>query len=94
MSIANYLAAMQSAIIKGEMQANEFVKGRGVRIVSKFNGQPHGRSRKPLTGKIFHARSVLITSSNISLWIGDELLACGLEDVEFIDDLHDSDLGD
>ena len=33
-------------------QANEMFKGRMVRITSKFNGQPHGRSRRPLTGKI------------------------------------------
>lgn len=33
-------------------RASAAFKGRSVRITSNFNGQPHGRSRKPLTGKV------------------------------------------
>ena len=73
--------------------ASKLVVGRRVRVVSKFNGQPHGgRSRKPLTGQVLVIDSVHFNEgSEISLcghhedgrWLG---AGFWLSDVEFLEE--------
>lgn len=67
-------------------QASAVAVGRKAIIVSNFNGQPHGRSRKPLTGKV-------VTISSVSLYSDGQVSFCswdvpdagfGADDVEFI----------
>lgn len=91
--IRDWLLKQRKTFDRMESDANDMLIGKRVRITSKtFNGQPFGRSRKPLTGKVFKIQKVLLDGggdgSQVVLWIGRmvwETLACGLEDVEFVE---------
>jgi len=68
--------------------ANERYKGRRIRFVGSFNGQPWGRSRKSLAGKEAVITTVyLCERKGVSFHSSDpEFIQAGfdLDDVEFI----------
>lgn len=61
--------------------------GRKVRIVSDFNGQPYGRSKKSLRGKILTINSVhLYQDDRVSFCCDDPSVQAGFDmlDMEFV----------
>lgn len=79
------LGQYQRAIGDVQFLAKSLLVGRRARYVSNFNGQPIGRSRKPLTGKEFEIKDVSVEEHHIWLWDGDfEHCCCEPKDVEFI----------
>lgn len=59
---------------------SETLVGRSARIVSKFNGQPHGRSRPPLTGKVFPIVAAFAESDgDITVWLGAQVRVYSLK---------------
>lgn len=61
--------------------------GRKMRVISRFNGQPYGSSRKPLTGQILDIVDVHLSSDGeVSFTTCDSRVNCGvlLSDVEIL----------
>ena len=62
--------------------------GKEVRIISNYNGQPYGKTRKPLTGKVFKVKRVYHSTSTsgtcISIQIEGHLLHLNLDEVELV----------
>jgi hypothetical protein len=68
-----------------EDDANVYLKGRKVRIISTYNGQPHGTSKKPLTGQVFTIKRIYFDHREPGLFLEGQDLSLGLSEVEFID---------
>ncbi len=85
-SIPAQLASLSESVRAAEEKARSLVLGRRVRIVSAYNGQPFGRSRKPLTGKVFEVVGVSLDGSAFSLWLSGNGLSIGIDEVEFLDE--------
>lgn len=65
----------------------EKLVGRQYRVTSNFNGQVVGSSRKPLTGKVFTVKSVVVSPSHVSVWDGDyNHCFVDLSEVELLND--------
>lgn len=63
--------------------------GKKIRVVSKYNGQHVGRSRKPLTGRILTINNVALDSgwpSHPAFGTDEERLYIGLDEVEFVEE--------
>jgi hypothetical protein len=74
-------------------QAAALLVGKRVRIISKYNGQQYGSSRKPLTGHEANVCSVSIDRFGCHVWL--EGLHYGypaleLREVEFVDNGDDN----
>lgn len=68
-------------------EAQKIVKGRQARVVSKFNGQPYGSSRKPLTGQCLLIEGACLNDDGrVSLYTFDPRVNAGfgLDDVEIL----------
>jgi hypothetical protein len=59
------------------------IKGKTVRITSNFNGQPHGSSRKPLTGKTFIVDGVWMNGWRACIRLDGERLSVTPDEVVF-----------
>lgn len=60
--------------------------GRQAKIISDFNGQPVGSSRKSLRGKIITIKAVSVDSWGCDLWDGNfEHCYIPSREVEFLD---------
>lgn len=86
--IKDYLETLALQAQSLQQQASSVV-GRQARIVSNFNGQPHGgRSRKPLTGKVIEISSVSLYEDgtySFCSWKPDWINAgFGPDDIEFL----------
>jgi hypothetical protein len=89
MSIAEKLIDANQTIKNIQEEARCLVAGRKVRIVSNFNGQPCGRSRKSLKGTVQTVKSLQLDGYHIWLFLEDGgkcWCGVGLKEVEFIDD--------
>lgn len=65
----------------------EHLIGRKYRVLSNFNGQLYGSSKKPLTGKVFEIKLIAVDSGGISVWDGDyNHCYIDLSEVELLDD--------
>lgn len=66
--------------------ANNILKGRRVRITSKFNGQPMGRSKKPLTGKAVSIDIVYLNEWGVPSFFSNEIPDAGfsIDDCELL----------
>ncbi|KKK88912.1 hypothetical protein LCGC14_2738380 [marine sediment metagenome] len=80
-----YLNALQNQVLDVHNTAQAMMIGKQVKILSDFNGQPYGRSKKSLKGKTFFVISVEIDRFQIWLFLKD--MRCGIDskEVEFID---------
>lgn len=62
--LLGFVEGVSRAAAMDFIQANNLVReqliGRECRVLSNFNGQPHGRSRKPWTGKVCKIQSAYI----------------------------------
>lgn len=88
MSIAEELRDANQAIRNIQEEARCRVVGKQVRIVSNFNGQPYGRSRRSLKGTIQTVNSLLLDGHHIWLFLEDGgrcWVGIGLKEVEFLD---------
>jgi len=74
-------------MIESEKGIKALLIGRRVRIISNYNGQPYGHSKKPLTGLEFVIEGVQVdTLSGINLRAPTgHRLYLGIEEVEFLD---------
>jgi hypothetical protein len=81
---AELLKAMQQ-VMEINQDAQEAIIGKKVRITSNYNGQPYGRSRPSLRGKIFTVSGVEIGARCTFLWLKDQRLSIDLDDVEFVE---------
>jgi len=64
--------------------------GKKIRVVSKYNGQRVGRSRKPLTGRILTINNVAVDSgwpSHPAFGTEESGLYIGLDEIEFVEDV-------
>jgi len=59
-------------------------RGRPVRILSDYNGQPYGRSRRSLRGETRTAERLHITSRGISLFLREERVSISVDEVEWL----------
>jgi hypothetical protein len=81
------LTALASTVKAAQDEADQRIVGRQVRVVSNFNGQPFGRSRKSLKGELLRVAGVaLYGDGRYSFWTDDPRVNAGFdpEDVEFI----------
>ncbi len=68
------------------------VAGKEVTILSNFNGQPHGRSRKSLKGSVQKVKRATYDGGSLWLWLEDDgqcWCAIGVDEVEFLSDCGD-----
>jgi len=79
----NYSQRIQS--IHDEVSA--MIVGRQAKILSDYNGQPHGYSKKSLKGKVITIKYVLIDSFGCQVWDGDWNHNCyiPITEIEFIE---------
>jgi hypothetical protein len=73
---------LNAEIIK--LQGDSLVVGRPVRILSDYNGQPYGRSRRSLRGETKTAERVVIDSQGIYLFLRDERVSIPVDEVEWL----------
>lgn len=79
------LNALGEQLLALKTKANLLAVGKKVRILSDFNGQPYGKSRKSLCGDVFTIGAVYLESTGrVSLFLNDSRnLACvGINEVE------------
>lgn len=68
-----------------EEKMRQVFVGRKVQIVSAYNGQPYGRSKRVLTGRVFEIESVSLRWEHPSLTLKGQRIPVHLDDVEFLD---------
>ena len=73
---------LSAEIIK--LQGDSLVVGRPVRILSDYNGQPYGRSRRSLKGETKTAERVVVDSQGIYLFLRDERVSIPIDEVEWL----------
>lgn len=83
-SIQNYLKVSLKKIQEMERIGASLVIGRKVEIVSPFNGQPYGSSRKSQKGKIKIVTGLHLDSGGVYLQIEGERLCIRLDEVRFL----------
>jgi len=68
-----------------QLRADALVIGRPVRILSDYNGQPYGRSKRSLRGETRTAERLVIDPHHgISLFLRDERLSIPVDEVEWL----------
>jgi len=67
-----------------QLRADTLVVGRPVRILSDYNGQPYGRSRRSLRGETRTAEHVHVDSRGIYLFLREERVSIPVEEVEWL----------
>ena len=68
-----------------QLKADSLVIGRPVRILSDYNGQPYGRSKRSLRGETRTAERVHIDPHHgISLFLREERLSIPADEVEWL----------
>jgi hypothetical protein len=68
-----------------QLRGNALVVGRPVRILSDYNGQPYGRSKRSLKGETRTAERVVIDPHwGVSLFLRGERLAIPANEVEWL----------
>lgn len=93
MSIADKINYALIDIKNHVLEINDQVCGKKVTILSGFNGQPHGRSRKSLKGSIQTVKRATYDGGSIWLWledVGQCWCAIGVDEVEFLCDCGDT----
>jgi len=73
-------------IEKAEKNISDQFIGRTVRVLSRFNGQMFGRSKKPLTGQAFKVIDVSISCGRIHLLLDGKRVYIEHHEVEFVDE--------
>ena len=89
MDISEKLSYALSDINDAIGAASDHVAGKKVTILSNFNGQPHGRSRKSLKGSVQTVKRASFDGGSLWLWLEDGgqcWCAIGFEEVEFLCD--------
>jgi len=92
MDVNEKLSCALSNIREIIAEASYRVAGKEVTILSSFNGQPHGRSRKSLKGSIQKVKHVTFDGGSLWLWLEDGgqcWCAIGVDEVEFLSDCGD-----
>lgn len=70
---------------KTDRALNDLVKGEQVRILSDWNGQLHGRSRKSMKGKTFEvAHATIDPYWGVYLFLEGERVSIMAKEVEFL----------
>ena len=85
MSVKSKLDAFRSHIAILEKDANDLVKGKTIKILSDYNGQPYGQSKRSLKGECFTVTGSTVESDGIWLYIKEHNVGLNIEEVEFID---------
>ena len=67
-----------------QLKADSLVIGRPVRILSDYNGQPYGRSRRSLRGETRTAERVHVDSRGIWLFLREERVSISVDEVEWL----------
>jgi hypothetical protein len=67
-----------------QLKADSLVIGRPVRILSDYNGQPYGRSRRSLRGETRTAERVHIDPHGIYLFLREERVSIPVDEVEWL----------
>lgn len=85
-SWSELLRILGNSIRETQKGIHEAAVGRRVRILSNYNGQPIGRSRPSLKGKVFHVTHAFWSDNNgVCLFIEDYGVSIPLNEVEFVD---------
>jgi hypothetical protein len=71
-------------VIAKEKKLNTLLRGRTARILSDYNGQPYGRSRKPMTGKDIEVAHVCLDRSGVTVLPKGERLYLHITDLRFV----------
>jgi hypothetical protein len=89
MSIKDQLTLIADRAKALSTEALDIAAGKSARVISKFNGQPFGLSRKPLTAKVLTITCVYVDANcgRVTFWSENAPDAgFGMEDVEFLED--------
>lgn len=73
-------------IEKAEKNISDQFIGRTVRVLSRFNGQMFGRSKKPLTGRTFKVTHVSTSCGRVHLLLEGTRVYIERGEIEFADD--------
>lgn len=74
MTIQDQIAVHRAEIIRTQTELEKLVIGRTATIVSDYNGQPFGTSKRSLKGQSFEVREVYITGNGqVTIFL------CGLD---------------
>lgn len=82
-SVRNQIAKIKAI----QNDAKDFLMGREVKIISQYNGQLCGRSKKPMTGRRGKIEMVDIDGQDCHVWITGLVYGhpgLRLDEVEFI----------
>jgi hypothetical protein len=79
-----WLIDRQRAVTDINKDVNLQLVGCEVRIVSRFNGQPYGRSKAAKTGQVFKIAAVYLDDNGTGILLEGLGTSCGLEDIKFI----------
>lgn len=68
-------------------RVSEMAVGRKARIISDFNRQPYGTSKKSLKGKIVTVKMTAVDEHDCYIWIGPSIsnVFIPIDEVEFLD---------
>jgi len=76
-------------VLKAEI--DWLLKDQQVTIVSNYNGQPYGRSRKPLTGQTARIKSTYLSEwmgPRVTVFIEGERVGLNMDAIRLSDDLE------
>lgn len=77
-----YKAAIKISEILAEV--NNRYHGKQFRVLSNYNGQPYGRSKKSMKGEIFTVESIGFDNEGAYIFPKDHRLAISISEVEFL----------
>lgn len=80
------LSRLAAVCEQAQEEAKALCKGREIRILSKFNGQPCGCSRPVLTGKVFTVGAVCIDHGAAFVLPGKSGAYAKIDEVEFLEE--------
>lgn len=81
------IRALMATIRQAQQGAALLLRGRKVRIVSDYNGQPYGHSRPSMRGRLGEIVLVHMTGEDCEVWLKDLQYgypALSLSELEFI----------
>lgn len=88
-----FVKSRAEEISRIEFNIKSAIVGRVVRVMSNYNGQPYGRSRKSLKGLEAKVHSAIVEFGKVYIWLeGYDVDYCALDihEVLFVDDVDNN----
>ena len=82
----DYINKLQEDIKEIKDKISKILIGRKVRVISDYNGQPHGKSKPKLTGKIFTITHYVDDSY---VWVKGQHVGLRFNEFELLTEVHE-----